>query len=36
MDLIEIGWSPMDWIETSQDRGKERAIVNMIINLLVP
>jgi hypothetical protein len=36
MDLIEIGWSGMDWIELAQDRNQWRAVVNTIIYLLVP
>jgi hypothetical protein len=36
MDLIEIGWNGMDWINLSQDRDQWRALVNMIMNLQVP
>jgi hypothetical protein len=32
MDLGEIGWDGMDWIDLSQDR---RALVNMVMNLRV-
>jgi hypothetical protein len=31
MDLGEIGWVDMDWINLGQDRGQWRALVNMII-----
>jgi hypothetical protein len=36
MDLREIGWEDMKWIDLAQDRDQWRAVVNMIINLWVP
>ena len=30
------GWEGVDWIHLAQDREKERARVDMVINLLVP
>jgi hypothetical protein len=36
MDLREIGWCGMDWIDLAQDRDHWRALVNMIMNLRVP
>jgi hypothetical protein len=36
MDLIEIGWDGMDWIDVVQDRSLWRAFVNTVINLRVP
>jgi hypothetical protein len=36
MDLREIGWGGMDWINLAQDRDKWRAVVNMVMNLQVP
>jgi hypothetical protein len=36
MDLREIGWSSMDWIDLAQDRDKYRALVNTVMNLQVP
>jgi hypothetical protein len=36
MDLREIGWGGMDWIDLSQDRDQWKALVNMVINLQVP
>jgi hypothetical protein len=34
MDLVEIGWSGVDWIGVAQDRDKWRALVNAAVNLL--
>jgi hypothetical protein len=36
MDLREIGWGGMDWIDLAQDRDQWRALVSMIMNLWVP
>jgi hypothetical protein len=36
MDLREIGWDGMDWIDLAQDRDHWRALVNMVMNLQVP
>jgi hypothetical protein len=36
MDLKEIGWDGMDWIEQAQDRDQWRAPVNTVINLWIP
>jgi hypothetical protein len=36
MDLREIGWDDMDWINLSQDRDQWRALMNMVMNLWVP
>jgi hypothetical protein len=35
MDLKEIGWSGMDWINLAEDRGHWRAPMNTVMNLLV-
>jgi hypothetical protein len=35
MDLREIGWDGMDWIELAQDRDQWRVLVNTVINLRV-
>jgi hypothetical protein len=35
MDLIEVGWGSVDWIQLAQDRGWWRAVVNTVINLRV-
>jgi hypothetical protein len=35
MDLREIGWDGMDWIELAQDRDQWMALVNMAMNLRV-
>jgi hypothetical protein len=36
MDLGEIGWDSMDWIDLAQDRDLWRALVNTAMNLRVP
>jgi hypothetical protein len=36
MDLREIGWGGMDWIDLAQDREQWRALVNTVMKLLVP
>jgi hypothetical protein len=36
MDLREIGWGGIDWIDLAQDKDKWRALVNTEMNLRVP
>jgi hypothetical protein len=36
MDIREIGWGGMDWIDLAQDRDQWRALVNTVMNLRVP
>jgi hypothetical protein len=36
MDLREIGWGGMDWIDVAKDRDQWRAVVNTVMNLRVP
>jgi hypothetical protein len=36
MDLREIGWGGVDWIELAQDRDQWRALMNTVMNLRVP
>jgi hypothetical protein len=36
MDLREIGWDGMDWIDLAQDRDQWSALVNTVMNLRVP
>jgi hypothetical protein len=35
MDLREIGWDGMDWIDVAQNRDQWRALVNTVMNLRV-
>jgi hypothetical protein len=36
MDLGEVGWGDVDWIDLDQDRNRWRALVNSVLNLRVP
>jgi hypothetical protein len=36
LDLREIEWDGVDWIDMAQDRGQWRVLVNMVSNLRVP
>jgi hypothetical protein len=36
MELREIGWGGMDWIDLAQDRDQWRALVNTLMNLRAP
>jgi hypothetical protein len=36
MNVRETGWDGMNWICLAQDRNQWRAVVNMVMNLLVP
>jgi hypothetical protein len=36
MDLREIEWGGMDWIDLAQDRDQRRALVSTVMNLRVP
>jgi hypothetical protein len=35
IDLIDIGWDGMDWMDVAQDRDQWRALVNTVMNLRV-
>jgi hypothetical protein len=35
MDLREIGWDGVDWIELAEDRDRRRALVRTAMNLRV-
>jgi hypothetical protein len=36
MDLIEMVWDGVAWIDMAQDRDQWRALVNTVLNLRVP
>jgi hypothetical protein len=36
IDLRDIGWGGVDWIDLVQDRDQWRALVNTVMNLRVP
>jgi hypothetical protein len=36
MELREIGWGGMNWIDLAQDRDQWRALVNTLMNIRVP
>jgi hypothetical protein len=36
MDLREIGWGDVCWINLGQDRDQSRVLVNTVMNLRVP
>jgi hypothetical protein len=36
MDLREIGWGGMDWIDLDQDTDQGKALVNTVKKLCVP
>jgi hypothetical protein len=35
MDLGEIGWSDMDWVDLAQDTDQWQALVNTVTNIRV-
>jgi hypothetical protein len=35
MDLLEVGYGGLDWIDLAQDRGRRRAVVNEVMNIWV-
>jgi hypothetical protein len=36
MDVIEIGWFGMGWIDLAHDRNQWRNLVNTVMNLRLP
>jgi hypothetical protein len=36
MDLQEVGWGGIEWIDLAQDRDRWRALVYTVMNLWVP
>jgi hypothetical protein len=35
MNLKEVGWDDVDWINVAEDRDQWRALVNSVLNLWV-
>jgi len=35
VDLKEVGWWDLDWINLAVDRDKQQAVINMVMHLLV-
>jgi hypothetical protein len=35
MDLREMGWGSLEWIQLTQDRDRRRALVNTVMDLRV-
>jgi hypothetical protein len=36
MDLQEVGWEGMDWIDLAEDRDRWWVLVNAVMNLWIP
>jgi hypothetical protein len=36
MDIQEVGWGGMDWLELSQGRDRWWVLVNLVLNVQVP
>jgi hypothetical protein len=36
MDIGEVGWADVDWIDLAQGRNRWRAVMNSVLNLRVP
>jgi hypothetical protein len=36
MDLREVGWDGVDWIDMAQDRNQWRDLVNTVLNIRIP
>jgi hypothetical protein len=36
MDLGEVGWGDVDWVDLAKDRNRWRALVNSVLNHRVP
>jgi hypothetical protein len=36
MDVQDVRWGPMDWIDLAQDMDRGKALANAVMNLRVP
>ena len=35
LDLLEVGWEGMDWIELAQQKDRRQGVVNAVMNLRI-
>jgi hypothetical protein len=36
MDLVEVGWGGVDWVDVAQDRYRRKSLVNIEISIRAP
>jgi hypothetical protein len=35
MDIREVGWGRLEWVDLARDRGRWRALVNVVMNFRI-